>query len=298
MVDTETARRRSSRHSSVDSGSVLPKQCIFCNADKYVSASKTREVLTSCVQLRADDKIRRLARERFDSDILAVTSNELIAKEAHYHFSCYRDYVRVRPSSNENLPGSCTDTEQACEHDEDDDDLTDLFQCLNDLYQNPKYITLKSLQLLVKTESGKKNIRRTIERKTNDFVFVNCGRNVLVYPCSWKTEDVVSELYKTKMTLLKIGQDDESKLVCQSASIMRNEAKNIDYTMPWPPSPDDLSAVGFQIPKHLDLFLSVLLSGNIKSPSDRVNRLKLSFAQDVIYAGNCFILSLCLVYLN
>ena len=178
MVDTETARRRSSRHSSVDSGSVLPKQCIFCNADKYVSASKTREVLTSCVQLRADDKIRRLARERFDSDILAVTSNELIAKEAHYHFSCYRDYVRVRPSSNENLPGSCTDTEQACEHDEDDDDLTDLFQCLNDLYQNPKYITLKSLQLLVKTESGKKNIRRTIERKTNDFVFVNCGRNV------------------------------------------------------------------------------------------------------------------------
>ena len=62
--------------------------------------------------------------------------------------------------------------------------------------------------------------------------------------------------------------------------------------MPWPPSPEDLNAIDFQIPEHLDSFLSVLISGNNNPQSDRVNRLKLSFAQDLIYAGIYFIISL------
>ena len=59
----------------------------------------------------------------------------------------------------------------------------------------------------------------------------------------------------------------------------------MDYSMPWPPSPDDLNVFNFQLPTYLDSFLSILLSGNINMQSERVNRLKLSFAQDVIYAG-------------
>ena len=158
---------------------------------------------------------------------------------------------------------------------------------------------MKSLQSLVKTESGKKNIKRTIERNTNDFTFTKCGRNFLVYPRSWKTEDMVSELYKSQMKLLEIEKANEPETIaCQSGSIIRNEVKNMDYTMPWPPSPEDLNAIDFQIPKHLDSFLIVLLSGNLNVPSDRVDRLKLSFAQDVIYAGMFSKLSLSFVLLS
>ena len=293
-VEVEVPRRRSSRHSSLDSGStILPKQCIFCKTDKYITNSRTIELLTSCIQLRADDKIRTLAKDRCDTEILAVTSDELIAKEAHYHFSCYRDYVRPTNEYQHESP------DNGDGHTEEDDDLTELFECLNDLYQHPKYIELKSLQSLVKTESGKKNITRTIERNTNEFTFTKCGRNFLVYPRSWKTEDMVSELYKSQMKLLEIEKANEPEtIVCQSGSIIRNEVKNMDYTMPWPPSPEDLNAIDFQIPKHLDLFLTVLLSGNLNVPSDQVDRLKLWFAQDVIYAGMFSKLSLPFVLLS
>ncbi|XP_066917320.1 uncharacterized protein [Clytia hemisphaerica] len=143
----------------------------------------------------------------------------------------------------------------------------------------------KFLQSLVKSESGKRNIRRTIERKTNDFVFLSRGKTIFLYPSSWEKEDIVSELYEAKLKLAEIDQAQEPKaVVCQSGSIMRKEIKDIDYTMPWPPSPEDMNAIDFQIPEHLDSFLSVLLSGNINSQSDRVNRLKLSFAQDLVYA--------------
>ncbi len=295
-MEIEPPRRRSSRHSSVESGSsILPKQCIFCKADKYLANTKTRETLILCVQLRADDNIRRLAKERSDSEILAVTTDELIAKEAHYHFTCYRDYVRIR-SNDESQQGSSAEVVCDIEGEQDvtgDDDLTDLYKCLNDLHQNLRYTTLKSLQSLVKTKSGKKNLKRTIENKSNDFVFLSSGRDILMYPSSWKTNDIVRKLYEAETKLMEIDQAKEPKaIVHQSGSIMRNEVKNIDYTMPWPPSPEDLNAIDFQIPEHLDSFLSVLISGNNNPQSDRVNRLKLSFAQDLIYAGIYFIISL------
>ena len=279
-AETEALRRRSSRQNSGESGStILRKQCIFCKINKYTKNSRTRETLSSCIQIRADDKIRTLAKIRCDPEILAIASDELIAKEAHYHFSCYREYVR---SYNENQDKTIIDKDL----DQDDDGLPDVIECLNDLRRHPKCMELKSLQLLIKTKSGKKNLKRTIERKTNDFKFTKCSINTLIYPCSWKTDDIVSELFEAQKQLLDIERSNEpERIVHQSGSIVRNEVKNMEYEMPWPPTPEYLNIFGFQIPKYLDSLLSVLLSGNINIPSDRVNRLKFSFAQDIIYAG-------------
>ena len=38
--------------------------------------------------------IRTAAIEKKDSRVLAVVSRELVAAEAHYHRSCYRNYTR------------------------------------------------------------------------------------------------------------------------------------------------------------------------------------------------------------
>ena len=65
--------------------------CIFCEKlDKYAKGSKSREGLTKCRELRADDSVRRAATVREDSRVLAIVSRELVAAEAHYHRSCYR----------------------------------------------------------------------------------------------------------------------------------------------------------------------------------------------------------------
>ena len=135
LDDIEIPKRRSSRQSSGESSSsglnILPKQCIFCKKDKYVKGSRTRETLTCCSQLRADNGIRKLAIERNDSEIIAVTSDELIAKEALYHFTCYRDYRR-----------SANESQNQCIDQPDDRMSSEVTKYLNNLRENPKYVEL------------------------------------------------------------------------------------------------------------------------------------------------------------
>ena len=84
--------------------------------------------------MRADNKIRELAEERSDANILVITSNDLIAKEAFYHFTCYRDYSR---SSNKK------------QSEDKDDGLSDVLKHLNNLREHPTYLELKSLQSMM-----------------------------------------------------------------------------------------------------------------------------------------------------
>ena len=62
--------------------------------EKYLKNSCYHEKLTNCMQLCVDEKIRGLAKEQNDTKIPVVTKNELVTKEACYHFNCYRDYTR------------------------------------------------------------------------------------------------------------------------------------------------------------------------------------------------------------
>ena len=48
-----------------------------------------------CAELRADDSIRKASLLRGDQRIAAITTDDLIAKEAKYHKTCHRDYTRV-----------------------------------------------------------------------------------------------------------------------------------------------------------------------------------------------------------
>ena len=73
---------------------VNQKKCIFCNKDKYIKNSRNRERLSSCMQLLEDEMERKIATQKNDLKILAIIRNELIAKEACYHFTCYRSYTR------------------------------------------------------------------------------------------------------------------------------------------------------------------------------------------------------------
>ena len=55
---------------------------------------KTRENMIRCAELRVDVRMRHILTVKHDSKILSITSDELVAKDTKYHFSCYKDYTR------------------------------------------------------------------------------------------------------------------------------------------------------------------------------------------------------------
>ena len=276
-AEQPTPQRRSSRTSSGESSSsktISPQKCIFCNKDKYLKKSKRRESLSSRMQIRADKKIRDIAMEQKGSSILAITSDELIAKEARYHFTCYREYTR--PSTNTTFS---KETESKAE-------FAKVIDYLVNLYEKSDVVRLSLLQDMLTTESGKKNLKRNIQSKTNDFNFVKYENSFLVYPNTLKLEQIVVKLYDTNKKIDRIEQISKQKKVKQSANIIREEIKKITYNMSWPSSPDELDMEHFENPPQLDLFLKTLF--RVKDTADvtnRVSRLTSSFGQDITYAG-------------
>ena len=107
-----TETRKSTRETSTTNTSrVFEHICIFCmKKNKYSQGSKSTELLIQSRELRSDEKIRNAAIANMDHKIIAITSRELVAAEAHYHKSCYRNYTRgekqkstVEPSSDDDI---------------------------------------------------------------------------------------------------------------------------------------------------------------------------------------------------
>ena len=87
-----TSSRRSLVRQTVTTQSrVYERICVFYEKTKYLRGTKTREALVQCIDLRADNTIRRATVGKNDPRILAIVTRELVAAEACYRKSCYRD---------------------------------------------------------------------------------------------------------------------------------------------------------------------------------------------------------------
>ena len=72
---------------------LLPKKCLFCKKDKYVKQIK--EKLVECLKFRAVQSKKTAAMKINDFQMVGLITDDLIAKEAHYHSSCYKLYTKV-----------------------------------------------------------------------------------------------------------------------------------------------------------------------------------------------------------
>ena len=63
----------------------LPLNWTFCQQTKRVKGTDTKEKLNFCVQLRADKLIKEASLLHSDPRIVALCTDDLIAKEAAYH---------------------------------------------------------------------------------------------------------------------------------------------------------------------------------------------------------------------
>ena len=101
--------RRSSRDPSAGESIILLKHCIFCEKDKYKPKSTTREKTHSCVEFRADEKVKKgamlhveLCTEMSDTakEVVGLCAKDLILSDDKYHGSCYKMFLHVLSKSN------------------------------------------------------------------------------------------------------------------------------------------------------------------------------------------------------
>ena len=110
-----SSKRRSLRGNDLTVNNILPNICIFCNKNKYVPKTRTREALLSCSEFRAHDKIKQCALQHVNTcselmpsaeKVLTLCSKDLISSEAKYHKSCYKHFVQINYISKAEGQGS------------------------------------------------------------------------------------------------------------------------------------------------------------------------------------------------
>lgn len=198
---TSEGSRKSARQMPHQSR-VYEAKCIFCEkTNKYLKGQKTRETLTQCCELCADDKIRTAAVRKLDNRILAIVSRDLVAAEGHYHRSCYRLYTKdadpVAASSvpdgedidNTNNAGVRYDAAEKQSYSE-------LFSYIRDeLFVSPAVVTLTDLTARLVSgmsvlgvpqvkASTKKHIRRKLDSEFGEALHIipNDKGKLLLYP--------------------------------------------------------------------------------------------------------------------
>lgn len=138
--------------------------------------------MTQCVDLRADDSIRKASIAKGDSRINALASRDLVAAEAWYHGQCYRDYTRPdKRGKNPDLE-SGTDSRETNFCNIASQAYDNLFEFIrSDLLENPRIIKMADLRENLMSymrsmgateilESTKKHFRRKLEREFGDLL--------------------------------------------------------------------------------------------------------------------------------
>lgn len=177
---SEPREKRPRRRQSSTDRRVYDTECIFCNRDKFQKTKKSREKLTKAVQLKTDHTLRQCAISKQDTKILAITSRDIVAAEAHYHASCYRNYTRSK--------GEASAEKEECDEDvlyEEAEKVAyaELLDRIRDVIIPNKIIVpvtslTESLDASMSRQgqalktSAKKNIRRRLESQHNYIDFL------------------------------------------------------------------------------------------------------------------------------
>ena len=132
----------------------------------------------------------------------------------------------------------------------------------------------------------RKILRRKIERNIPNVNFIKVRCKVYIYPDSIEKTDIIMMYLENKFEPDNIkSKSNSEKDIVSTALMMREKIKTLKDTMPSPPDVHDLDTSKINITDYLDLFLNTLLSGcSMEDSSSKVNCLKLSIRQDLVYA--------------
>ena len=295
---TDLQARTSSRTSAGGTAtSIFPQnECIFCGTHKrYKKGTKTAEILVKCVTEIAEKTIKDCAKRKNDFKLLGIIDQvDLIAKEARYHETCRRDYIRKeerRHHSDDEASTSAVSEQVAAyddafrwlsEHIQQDiikcgkvermSMLRDRFlhymeNCHPDFF-NPLY-TAQKLKARLSSHFG--------SRLTFWLPQQRC-KSELVFSSDLDIGEAVEAAFA-------VSSSDEYVLD-KAASILQRDVKDSfasSCSQPWPPTATSLKSVS--APQSLTSFLLRLISGKtVQNASAKDVRISQSIAEDLCSA--------------
>lgn len=279
---------------------VYDKLCVFCNKNKYKKKENSRETLIQCTDLRSDTKLRDIATQKQDSIILAIVSRDIVAAEAHYHRSCYKEYTRSERTLD--TDAQIDAAEDIAYYEAERNAYSSLFEFIRtDFLQKPRVIKMTDITIQLVSfmtlagihsirNATRKHVRRCLETEFEDVlqIFPDDKGKLLVMPDSLSVQDLAKENMKLadEIKSMKITSSGDDGTIDTAASCIRMTIKQNEQPQPWPYLPDTLSRSTLSIPQLLKRFLVCLLTGEAapKKITDKVHWLVESFAQDLIYA--------------
>ena len=95
MSHAEFSTSRPKRYSNPEN-QLLPKDCIFCQKNKY--KNKVLEKLVKCGDDRTLASIVAGASTTKDHYVRGLVDQDLIATKAHYHLKCYKILIKNNKS--------------------------------------------------------------------------------------------------------------------------------------------------------------------------------------------------------
>ena len=230
-----------------------------------------------------------------------MASRELVAAEACYHKSCYRNYTRP---TGERVSGTCSADDK--EHDDIEFEAHQkLFDYIrSNILGNPRLVKfteitqqlvlfMEELGANVIRESTKTHLHRKLKTEFKSLLqFEDLLGNIRLFVFLDNLSRI--QLAKEIARLLEHQaiRSDPSIVAAihQVALELRECILSTKDSMSCPPKPTDLTEDATEIPDNVRAFLSTLLTGNMESPklcSERVQRLVNSFEQDLVFEVAC-----------
>ena len=290
LSSPSTSKRRRSATDPSSSTILFPSnQCLFCDKDT-ITVKRVKQSLVKCVNKCAEESIRSAAIATNDEVLLGkISQQDLVAKEAHYHNHCRRNYTRNQSRHVPHEGSESSKTQQA--HGDAFEYLCTYIEEQIMVGQNVERMTMlreRYLAYLLEHYPAEYNENYKTYKLKEKLIKHFAGKLCFWQP-SYKSELVYAA--DTQGQAVEMAFElaaSEEKRLQESAMILRRQVINSQRqseAMPWPPSSSWLLS-GQRKPPDIvkNFFACAITSKSTKEISNKNDRLSTSLAEDLCYA--------------
>ncbi len=277
-LQTETKRPRQSGEFS---GGLFLKICMICKSDGTKKVKNERQKIKVIQTISACEKMILAAELHNDEEMrLAVSGEDLIAKEFRYHEKCYKDYTRICSKSTQKVINE--DDVSTSVNFGDFDALKEFVQ--EHVINGDQSVSMKLLTDVYGLNKDDTRVRSKVKKKLeNEF-----GDQILFVSVAYhEAQVVISRKAISETSLSSFVRENKDFILKEAAKILRGDIIDMIATAPslrWPPTVEDLTVDERQPPQSLIEFLSLMLHSTHHSTGEVVQRYSQSIAQDLVHA--------------
>ena len=182
---------------------------------------------------------------RNDCKMMVLSPEDLIAKEAHYHATCYCSYTSVNYKDND---------EARIQEDAEKDDQ-EAFEFVKQRLK-PDIIFLTTISDLCAEKLKDNEADDEFEKKTDDsFNWIQLCRVNRHYVETLEIEDLIHKNVRLEKEFdAVIKYNEEVKVLLKSGEILQKDIATVQNEMSWPPQVSHLTIESFKTPDYKSVF--------------------------------------------